>query len=224
MLDLQLGQFLLFAIIVDITPGQDMALITQTVLTYGKRAAYWNILGMALAACIHATLAIFTGDMLFQRHPGAKIVAMIAGSGYLAWLGGSGLYQLVKTRMNRTHSSSVAGEDSIASANTLHRSPWFHIRRGFLSTLTNVKVMLFFLLVLTTFIPRTASYLQRGLLLCCIHITLANVWLFTFASFLGILRQKLLQPRVRRALEGATSLVMLALAMKLLVDVLRTFL
>lgn len=221
MIDTQLAEFFIFAIIINITPGQDMALITHTVITHGKKCAYYNIIGMVSAAFIHAALAVFGVSKLFQSNLWAVVLLKIMGACYLAFIGISGLYQLMKAYQSASMNSIQGDTQQRQIEEASIPSRWFYIRRGFLSTLTNVKISIFFLTVLTGFIRPTDSYVQRGLLLASIQIVMATCWLIIFASFLGFLRQKLLQPRVRQGLELATSFVMLGLSLKLFVDVIR---
>jgi threonine/homoserine/homoserine lactone efflux protein len=57
--------------------------------------------------------------------------------------------------------------------------------------------------------------LARSLLLAGIHVVIGLAWLIIYAFFLGRLGAVLRRPRVRRALEGITGVVLIGLGARL---------
>jgi threonine/homoserine/homoserine lactone efflux protein len=73
-------------------------------------------------------------------------------------------------------------------------------------------------LLLPQFIRPGDSVLARSLLLAGVHVVIGLVWLILYAYFLGRLSPVLRRPRVRRALEGVTGTLLLAIGGRLAWD------
>ena len=90
--------------------------------------------------------------------------------------------------------------------------------QGFLSNLLNAKVALFYLTILPQFIRPGGPVLVRSLLLAGIHVVVGLAWLFLYTYFLGRLSTMLRRPRVRRALEGVTGVLLIGFGARLAWD------
>jgi threonine/homoserine/homoserine lactone efflux protein len=87
-----------------------------------------------------------------------------------------------------------------------------------LSNLLNPKVALFYLTLLPQFIRPGDPVLARSLLLAGIHVVVELAWLFTYTSFLARLGEMRRRPRLRRALEGVTGLLLIGSGARLAWD------
>jgi threonine/homoserine/homoserine lactone efflux protein len=88
-------------------------------------------------------------------------------------------------------------------------------RQGFLSNITNPKVLTFYLSVLPQFLPR--DHVRPGDLVALVltHAVISLVWLSAIVAALGGVRSWLRQRAVRRALDGVTGCALLGFSAKL---------
>ena len=141
---------------------------------------------LGLAAVVAASAAAFTAIKL-------------AGALYLIYLG---LRALLATQRP---------PESTASAGTLDRSAAF--RQGLVSNLLNPKVAVFFTSLLPQFTtgPSFAALLLLGLIFCVMTLAWLTAYAFAVAKAGDFLRRS----RVRRALDGLTGAVLIALGLRL---------
>lgn len=82
----------------------------------------------------------------------------------------------------------------------------------------NPKVAIFYLAFLPQFVRATDAVLVKSVLLEAIHVGMGVVWLSLVSVFLGRLRGFVERWRVRRALEGVTAVVLVALGVRLALE------
>ena len=95
--------------------------------------------------------------------------------------------------------------------------PLVRLRQGFLSNITNPKVLVFYLSVLPQFL-QPGSAAVDALALAYTHAVLGLVWLTVLVTGLHGVRGWLARRRVRRSLDAATGVVLLGFAGTLAVD------
>jgi threonine/homoserine/homoserine lactone efflux protein len=89
--------------------------------------------------------------------------------------------------------------------------------KGLATNLLNPSVSLFYMAVVPQFIGRGDPFLSRFLLLGAAHVTIAGAWHATYVWFIGTLSERIARPGVRRGLEMATGLILIALALRFIV-------
>ena len=130
----------------------------------------------------------------------------LAGAAYLVYLGVHALVAAVRGREPDAAGSGTTRRPARAGA----------FRQGFISDLGNPKMAAFFTSLLPQFGSTDAGpsfwlMLSFGLLFCA----LTWVWLALYAVALERLGETLRRPRVRRAIEAATGVVLVALGLRL---------
>ncbi|MFE6162162.1 LysE family translocator [Streptomyces sp. NPDC056486] len=131
-----------------IPPGPDMAYMLAVGLEGGRRAALKAILGICTGMSIYAATVVVGVGKIAQSHPLILDALRIFGAGYLLWL----TYTTIRNARR------MIGEHSDIAADK-----WY--LRGVLVSLTNPKLMLFFLAVLPQFTGSAESYaLQLAML------------------------------------------------------------
>ena len=139
---------------------------------------------------------------------GFLVAVKLVGAAYLVALGVLSLRRAFLPMETAAHATTGGG-----------RLPEIHaLVQGLLSNLLNPKVALFYLTLLPQFIRPGDPVLARSLLLAGIHIVVGLAWLFLYAYFLGRLSDVLRRPRVRRALEGVTGLLLIGFGARLAWD------
>ena len=144
------GVILLFLI----PPGPDMAYMIAVGLQGGRRAAVKAILGIGTGMAVYAAAVVVGVGELMRSFPVALVVLKLLGAAYLLWLAFS-------TIRGARH----AGKDE---GRALAPGRWY--LRGVTISLTNPKVMLFFLAVLPQFLGNAENATAQLALLGVVNV------------------------------------------------------
>lgn len=145
-----IGVILLFLI----PPGPDMAYMIAVGLQGGRRAAVWAILGIGTGMSVYAASVVFGVGELVRTFPAVLAVSKLLGAAYLLWLAFSTI-----------RGARRAQDDRISDVPT---GRWF--TRGVLVSLTNPKVMLFFLAVLPQFVGAAENVTAQLAMLGAVNV------------------------------------------------------
>jgi threonine/homoserine/homoserine lactone efflux protein len=198
------GEFLAFALVLVLIPGPDFAVVTKNTLAAGRRRGRWAALGVTSSNIVQGTAAASGLSALIVRAQPVFQAIKWAGVVYLAFLG----IQAIR--------SAIRGEyppfdlDAPADAGAAFGG-W---RQGFLSNITNPKVLIFYLAVLPQFLVHNAS-LAWLLAFAWSHAALGLIYLLALITGLHRARQLLARRRVRRTLDGLTGTVLLGFGARL---------
>ncbi|EJJ27877.1 LysE family translocator [Rhizobium sp. CF142] len=146
MLDYSLAHWIGFftaAVLLNISPGPDMAFILGHTMKSGTRAGFSAVFGIWTGACIHVLLAAFGLSAILAASAIAFSTVKWVGAIYLVWLG----IQALRSK----------GEGGFVRA-TGETLGWRRIyRQGVLVSLLNPKVAIFFLAFLPQFVVEGAG-------------------------------------------------------------------
>ena len=197
----QYAAFLGISLLVICTPGQDTALTIRNTLIGGRAT------GGATAAGVSAgqatwTLATSAGLAAILAASAPLFLAIrLAGAAYLIYLG---TRSLVKAFLNK---------DSMASLPASGHSTRGAFVQGFLSNLSNAKMVAFFISLLPPFAgPRPSFWLLLALGLNFSLLTLA--WLVGYAFAVEWMSRWLRISSVRRAVDGLLGAVLVGLGLR----------
>lgn len=200
----ELLAFLGVSALVIVTPGQDTALTIRSTLLGGRRAGVLTALGVSTGQAVW-TLAASAGitALLLASEP-AFLAVKLAGAVYLVFLGA----QMVVHALRRSGATiSVVPGGTLSSAKAY--------RQGVVSNLGNPKMAVFFTSLLPQFAPesgpRFVTFLALGLCFCAMTAT----WLVAYAFAVARARDAFDRPRIRRAVDGITGSVLVALGLRL---------
>ena len=178
----------------------------RNTLEGGRRAGYLTATGAALA---NSLIAIICAIGLSAMSPAVLDAIRIGGALFLAWLGASSLVRAwarsdggINLTLEpdaappRSHSAAYAGD-------------------GLAINLLSPVIISYYLSVVPSFIPAGASRLYyTGL--AATHVTLAWFCHAMWATALDFMRRWFVQPWRRRALQAATGVALIALALAVL--------
>jgi threonine/homoserine/homoserine lactone efflux protein len=218
MFDARYAAFATLSALLVMSPGATLAVVTETALGYGRRAALATVLGIGLANAALAASTAFGLSALVLRWPSALQAIRLAGGAYLAYLGARGLWHAVSAPRSVAESArgTVPRDVSLGTmGGGPHRSPGLVVR-GLLTNLLNPPVILFYLTVVPQFIGPQDPYLARALALGATHVAMSVVWLGACGIAVGLAAEHLRRPAMRRALEGITGAVLVLLGARLL--------
>lgn len=202
----QLLPFVAVAALVVITPGVDMALVTKNALLHGRAPAVATALGVNVGIALWTVAATLGLAALIATSAAAFTVVKLAGAAYLLYLGVQSL-----------RASYARGADPAESSEREPLAMRTAFRQGVLSNLLNPKIAVLFTSLLPQFIGRHGGTADL-LLLGGLFNTMGILWLVCYAAVAARGRSALSRPRVKRALDRATGIVLIGLGVKLTLE------
>jgi threonine/homoserine/homoserine lactone efflux protein len=109
---------------------------------------------------------------------------------------------------------SRGAEQSLDVSPHERRTAWLGWRQGFLSNITNPKVLVFYIAVLPQFLTRDSAP-AFVVALALTHAVLSLTWLLTVVTLLDRSRIWLTKRRVRRAMDATAGVLLLGFSAKL---------
>lgn len=158
-----LGVILVFLI----PPGPDMAYMLAVGLQGGKRAAVKAILGIATGMSVYAAAVVIGLGKIAETHPHLLTALKLLGGAYLVWLA-------ITTVRHARETSAVA---------SVTAGRWYF--RGLLVSLTNPKLLLFFLAVLPRFTGNASDTTMQLALLGAVNVATELVLYGTIGVLAG---------------------------------------
>jgi RhtB (resistance to homoserine/threonine) family protein len=196
---------LVVAAVVVVTPGVDMALVTRNALLHGRQSALATALGINLGIAFWSVAAALGLAAVVAASAAAFTAIKLAGAAYLIYLGVQAL-----------RSSGAHAAERLPAAGGPVRRVGF--RQGVVSNLLNPKIAVFFTSLLPQFVGTDGSTAARLLLLGALFNVMGIVWLSAYALAVTRARALFGRPRVRRAIERASGVVLIGLGVRLAVE------
>jgi threonine/homoserine/homoserine lactone efflux protein len=182
----------------------------RNTLEGGRRAGYLTALGAALANTIIAISCGLGLSVLLSVWPGSLDAIRIGGALFLSWLGASSLYRA----LTRDDGGLQLSPDPSAAPARSHAGAY--VGDGLGINLLSPVIISFYLSVVPAFIPAGASrFYYSGL--AATHVSLAIACHAMWATALDLMRRWFVAPWTRRALQAATGIALIALAIRVLV-------
>ncbi|GII23800.1 LysE family translocator [Planosporangium mesophilum] len=202
------ASFLAFAVALVLAPGPDFAVVTKNTLASGRWRGAWSGVGVACSNAVQGTAAAAgLGALIVRAQPVLEVVRW-AGVAYLSYLGIQAIRSAVRGRYP------ALDPDTGGRAKGAALGGW---RQGFLSNITNPKVLVFYLAVLPQFLaPGAGSTVLLAFALS--HALLSLLYLLMLTTFLHRVRRFLTRRRVRRTLDTATGVALLGFGTRLAAD------
>jgi RhtB (resistance to homoserine/threonine) family protein len=202
---LDLGPYLLISILLILIPGPDTAVVTKNALMAGRRGGVLAAVGVSTGLAIW-TLAAALGIAALLRASGVAFFALkIAGAAYLVWMG---------VQMLRSRGLADADEPAGAVGSTGRKA----LRQGLISDLGNPKIAVFFTSFLPQFVHEKGNAFAALLVLGAIFCLLTLGWLAFYGVLVGHGAAVLRRPRVRRALDRFTGVVLIGFGITLVFE------
>jgi threonine/homoserine/homoserine lactone efflux protein len=198
------ASFLAFAVLLVLVPGPDFAVVTKNTLAGGRRRGVWSAVGVASSNAVQGTAAAAGLGVVIMRSQPIFHAVRWAGIAYLLFLAAQAFRSARAGRYEP-----VAGRDGAPRPQAL--SGW---RQGFLSNITNPKVLVFYLAVLPQFLGRGAPVAVL-LVFALSHALLSLLYLLGLVAGLHRVRRVLSRRRVRRTLDALTGTVLVGFGARL---------
>lgn len=151
--------FLVTTLLIELTPGPNMAWLALTSASQGRRSGFAAVAGIALGLAILAAASAVGLAELATRVPAAFHLLRFAGVAYLLWLAW-------KTWI---------GEEDRQSHVVAINAIWAWFRHGLLLNLLNPKAAVFFIVVLPAYVRQDAPTAPQMALLSGSYVAIATV-------------------------------------------------
>jgi threonine/homoserine/homoserine lactone efflux protein len=191
------------SLLLAVTPGPDMAVVTRNALAHGRRGVILTTTGIALALSIWVTATAVGLSAVVRASSELLFILKIAGAAYLAYLG---IRTLIESR--RRPDDLLLGAPPAAPAHVI-------FRQGLLSALSNPKLGVFFVTFLPQFVAPGQELLPRLLLLGLIFAVIGWTWMNVYGLLVTRIRDFITAPRVRQWMERVTGVVLLGFGVRL---------
>ena len=211
MFDARFFAFVALSALLVLSPGATLAVVVETALGYGRRAALLTVAGVGLGNATLAAAAAFGLSAIVGRWPSALEAIRLAGGLYLAYLGARGIWRALFPPRRMAGTEKETGPFS-----EMGTGPMTFVARGALTNLLNPPVILFYATMVPQFIGPEDPYLARALVLGATHVAMSVVWQGSCGLAVGMAAEHMRRPAVRRALEAVTGAMLVLLGARLL--------
>ncbi|MEO6300297.1 MAG: LysE family translocator [Paracoccaceae bacterium] len=178
------------SVLIELTPGPNMAYLAMIAATEGRRPGYAAVAGVALGLLVMGLLAAMGLAVVVQNQPWAYQLLRWGGVAYLLWLAWDGWRGAGETVEHAPPGSTLT----------------LYFRRGLITNLLNPKAAIFYVTVLPEFLSDVGG-LAEPLILTAIYVGAATGIHAAIVTAAGSARVWLEDPartrRVRRGLAAA---------------------
>jgi threonine/homoserine/homoserine lactone efflux protein len=196
----QVPAFLIACAVVIVTPGVDAFLLLRTSLRSGTRAGLLALAGIHSAAAVQVALVISGLGVVLAQYPMVLAALRWIGAAYL-------LYLAVSIARGLLRRSGDEPEEVMSDR---------PFRQGFLTNITNPKMILFSLAFLPQFIGSGEPAPQLAML-AVLFLALAAVWELMIVLAASRVAGRLKRPGVTTALDAVCAAVFLTMSVGLVV-------
>jgi RhtB (resistance to homoserine/threonine) family protein len=187
------SSYLVIVVLIVLAPGPDTMVMLKNSLSGGNRGGFLATAGIFAGNAVQGTAAALgLGVVIAQSQP-VFVTLKWLGAAYLVYLG----FQAIRGAWRGDY----AGVGAVKQQRASGFRRW---REGFLSNITNPKVLVLYLSVLPQFLDPATTSTWDALLLAYTVAVLGAVWLLVLLFFVHRVRTWLERRKVRRALDGAT--------------------
>lgn len=181
-----------------LVPGPDMAIVTKRAVSRGRGDGLRTVAGIAVGLLIWGALTVAGLAALLAASAEVYLVVKLAGAAYLCWLGVRSLLRPGAEPAGRRPEAGAGGA-------------W---RTGLVANVLNPKIAVFYTGLLPALAPPGLRPAVGMALLVLVHVLLTVMWLGTYVYVLSRARRFFARPRVRRALDRTTGVVLIGFGVR----------
>ena len=172
--------YLMFSLINALVPGPNLLFVLRTSVVGGRSGAHAAAAGLCVPMVIWGMLAASGTAALFARMPLAFAALKVAGAAYIFWLG----WQLLH-RAGR-----AAAREGSAGADGVHGSNARYFGQGFLTSILNPNIFLFFLAVFPQFLSGATMSINNAAVLVGLFVAVNALWYTLVTRLFELLRER----------------------------------
>jgi threonine/homoserine/homoserine lactone efflux protein len=194
-----LAAFALTALVIEMTPGPNMAYLAALSLSQGIRAGLAAVVGVALGLSVYGAVAALGLSAAVDNSPLLYEVLRWGGVAYLLWLAWEAWGKEAETAPEQ------AGDSDIR--------PGQAFRRGLITNLLNPKAAVFYVAVLPDFIqPGRGSVAMQTLALSALYVGIATLVHLVIVLLASRLQSTIQTPEKRRGIRRVLAVALAAIA------------
>jgi len=200
--------FVLSVFLLSVTPGPDMAYVIGQSMANGRRAGLLSATGVALGSVTHALASTLGLTALVAASPLLFTLVKYLGAGYLIYLGSRMLLSTLRHTVNTAPDSDEIRRGTPARELLL---------KGYITTLTNPKVLLFFISFFPQFVTPNGSHHSQAFLILGLTYAWVAFMVDICCALLGGAAGGALagSPRIQKVLDRIVGTTFIALGVRL---------
>lgn len=186
------------------SPGPDLAVVSRQTLAHGRAAGVRTALGIGCGIAFHVAYGLFGVSWAIAQLPALLGTLKLIGAGLLLWIGGKAI-------------RAQPQPDLLPSMN-LRRPALHDFSIGFVTNVSNVKAMLFFIALCSTVIAGNTS--------TALKLALGGWMILATALWFSLVAITLGHPSIRASLAASAhwidrimGAILLALAAAMLISI-----
>lgn len=195
--------YILSAILLNITPGNDTIFVLSRSIGQGKAAGVRSVLGIATGILIHTTFAAFGLSIIVAKSDLIFNIIRYAGAAYLFYVG----YRMLQDKS--ALSTGLAAQTSAVNLSKVYMD-------AVITNILNPKVALFFLAFLPQFINPASTNTFLSFLALGVTFTLTgSIWCLLLVGFASTISAKLKRSeKFASSINKACGIVLIGLGIK----------
>ncbi|MCM3737188.1 LysE family translocator [Bacillus cytotoxicus] len=195
--------FLVTGILLNLIPGADTMYIVGRSISQGRKAGVYSVFGIITGSLIHTLLVAFGLSIILTKSTILFNTIKIIGVIYLVYLG-------IRMMIDKTNVNFQASTSNKLNLRKIYA-------QGFLTSITNPKVALFFIAFLPQFIDTKASSPVSFIILGLTFTITGLLWCLFIAYFSSFVTKKLRgNEKVGMVLNKITGMIFIGMGLKLL--------
>ena len=208
----ELSSFIIVMMLMIITPGVNQILVLQSGLSFGPKAATYNVLGIASSMFVHTSLSGLGISLLIMKSPTLLTVFKVLGAGYLIYLAISSIISAYELRNLSAENKTEISEDHEPTSESIRKS----FMKGFTTNVLNIQTSLIFLSIFPQYMNLDHSLFIQSLFLTLVFIGLLLGWYAIIVTLIFKVRHYLLEPKIQLGIKALTGFLLLIMAIKML--------
>jgi threonine/homoserine/homoserine lactone efflux protein len=197
--------FIAISLLLAVTPGPDMALVTKNALAHGPRGVFLTTAGIAVALVLWVTASALGVAAVLKASATLFYALKVVGGAYLAYLG------IRAWLASREKPGDLLAGTKAAPAGSI-------LRQGMISAGTNPKLGVFFVSFVPQFVDAHHPVLPQLFLLGSVFALIGWVWLNFYGLLVARIRDFITGPRVRQWMDRITGTVLIGLGLRLALE------
>ena len=187
-------EFLIASLLIELTPGPNMAYLAAVGLRQGRRAGYFAVVGIGLG---HVVVGVITSIGLSQL-----IIQVPSLYTALRW---SGVVYLCYLAWEAWQNADDQGGDVAQSGRD-------YMVKGFVTNILNPKLYIFYISVLPTFVDLKSNIATQIATLTMIYVFTATAVHFSIVAAAGVLQPFFVEGKIRTYSAKLFALALLMIA------------
>ena len=197
--------FIAISLLLAVTPGPDMALVTRNALAHGPKGVFLTTTGIAIALLLWVTATAVGVAAVLKASTTLFHALKLVGGAYLAYLG------IRAWLASREKPGDLLAGMKAAPAGSI-------LRQGLISAGTNPKLGVLFVTLLPQFIDPHRPLPPQLLVLGATFAVIGWTWMNVYGLLIARIREFITAPRVRQWMERITGTVLIGLGVRLAFD------